>query len=110
MEKQIAKSTLLRGARRMTLAAGAVCVVAMSWTGVASADDHDLKADPSTPVAGPVAEKGIRKRAVQGEVRKNGDQGEVRASLKAVPKIRAKAFGNLGDNHYRCREHWDDFC
>lgn len=94
----------------MTLAAGAVCVVAMSWTGVAGADDNDLTPDPSTPVAGPVAEKGIRKQAIQGEVRKNGDQGEVRSSRKAVPRMRAKAFGNLGDNHYRCREHWDDFC
>lgn len=48
--------------------------------------------------------------AVQGEVRLDGSQGEVRSSLKAVPRTRAHGFGEFGENDYRCREDWGKFC
>ncbi|UXA17179.1 hypothetical protein [Mycobacterium sp. SMC-4] len=48
--------------------------------------------------------------AGQGEVRADGLQGQVRSSLKAAPKTRASAFGGMGENDYRCREDWGQFC
>lgn len=83
--------------------------VLLSATGTAWANNQE-KADPATPSAGPVAEGGIRSSAVQGQARAEGDQGEIRPSMKAVPEIQAHAFGGIGNNGYLCRADWDDIC
>lgn len=65
--------------------------------------DNEVEADPATPSAGTVAADGIRTAAVQGQIRAEGDQGEIRPSKKAVPEVEAHAFGDIGDNDYLCR-------
>jgi len=89
--------------------------------GIASGTAHadDLKADPTTPSAGPVADKGIRTQAIQGELR-TADKGvaqaqsvDVRGSNIGVPTVKADSPppGNLAaDIGYDCLFAWSQFC
>ena len=95
-------------------AIGAIAIGAgltVSASGVAWAD-NELKADPSTVSAGPVADDGIRPSAIQGVVRTDGDQGVVRNSPKAVPVV--KATRQLDDmaatDDWDCLAPWGDKC
>jgi len=85
-------------------------------TGMATAEK--LRPSPSTPSAGPVAEKGIRKQAIHGELRA-ADVGaalsagaEVRGSDIATPTVKGSAPspGNLSRLNYRCKFSWSQFC
>jgi len=99
---------------RASAAIGAVAigtVLMVSACGLASAD-NELKADPSTVSAGPVASHGVRSSATQGDVRTNSDQGVVRNSPKAVPEV--KATRQLDDmaatDDWDCLESWGGRC
>lgn len=102
----------LRG--RGLAAIGAVAIGAglmVSTCGVAWAD-NELKADPSTVSAGPVADHGVRPSAIQGDIRTNSDQGVVRDSPKAVPVV--KATPQLDDmaatDDWDCLASWGGRC
>ncbi|MGZ8815306.1 MAG: hypothetical protein ACXWZI_15290 [Mycobacterium sp.] len=102
----------LRG--RGFAAIGAVAIGAglmVSAGGVAWAD-NELKADPSTVSAGPVAEHGIRSSATQGDVRTDGDQGQARDSAKAVPVVRAtrQLDDMAATDDWNCLAAWGGKC
>ncbi len=102
----------LRGAGFAAIGAIAIGAgLTVSASGVAWAD-NELKADPSTVSAGPVAEHGIRSSAIQGDVRTDGDHGVVRNSPKAVPVV--KATRQLDDmaatDDWDCLAAWGGKC
>lgn len=100
-------------ARGLT-AIGAIAVGAglmLSGSGVAWADNHTEKADPSMPAAEPVAKDGIRTSAVQGDLRADGDQGIIRESEKAVPEIKTRTqIDNPMNDDWQCLESWGGRC
>jgi hypothetical protein len=86
---------------------------------VAVANADDLKADPSTPSAGPVAKDGIRSQAIQGDFR-SSDKGVAQAGTSkvtvsniAIPQVKGSSPlpGNLAaDIGYDCLFPWSQFC
>lgn len=104
------------GRRRAHLLAaiGAIAIGAglmMSGSAVACADNDTLTADPAAPSAQPVATDGIRSPAVQGEIRKDSDQGVVRNSPKAVPGTTAsQLIDNPIEDDWDCLESWHPGC
>jgi hypothetical protein len=95
--------------------AGMVLMLGLS-AGTAEADK--LRPNPAKPSAGPVAEKGVRKQAISGELRA-ADIGsalaqgaEVRESDIATPKVKGGSPppGNLSKLNYRCKFSWSEFC
>jgi hypothetical protein len=110
-EKSVAENS---GRNRGLAVIGAVAIGAglmVSACGVAWAD-NELKADPSTVSAGPVANDGVRSSAIQGVIRTNSDQGVVRDSPKAVPVV--KATRQLDDmaatDDWDCLASWGGRC
>ncbi|WP_141564486.1 hypothetical protein [Mycolicibacterium palauense] len=94
-----------------------MAIAALIGPGVGAAAADDLKPDPATPSAGPVAQKGIRSQAVQGDLREADKgvvlaQGDVRGSNEAVPTTKGESPqpGNLSNLGYDCLFVWSQFC
>ena len=107
VKKCVTAALTMTGAAAMTFAFA---------TGPAYADK--LKSDPTTPSAGPVAEKGVRTQAVQGDMR-SADKGvalaqgdDVRGSNIATPTVKGDSPppGNLSVLGYDCLFSWSSFC
>ncbi|MBI3215845.1 MAG: hypothetical protein HYZ38_18650 [Mycobacterium sp.] len=93
--------------------------VALLGLGAGTANADDLKADPSKPSAGPVAENGIRSQAIQGDLRTSdigvaqAGTSKVTTSSEAVPTVKGSSPppGDLAtDIGYDCLFAWSQFC